>query len=350
MNSILQCIFSTEVLMGYFISGAYKEDVNHGSPLRGQLANAFSDLVNEFSHGNHARVVYASKFKRAIELRTTQFSGNGQQDSQEFLRFMLDGLHEDLNRVTTRPKFTYKDADVDMLSDRNRAIFSWNRCQVSSSSFIFDIFGGQYESTVTCHTCHHKSRTFDTFWDLSLQIPRSSHESRSKSAASEKCCTLIDCLRAYSAEEELETPYNCEKCRSYQLASKSLRIYRCPEILVIHLKRFSNEMSRSAKIETNVLFPIENMSVNVALSTLDGHDTDMTYDLYGMSNHYGGLGGGHYVAYCKNVEDNTWYLRNDTVIQRICPENTSSVDLATAIRGAGSSAYVLFYKKRAKEV
>ena len=32
-----------------------------------------------------------------------QFSGYQQQDSQELLAFLLDGLHEDLNRVKKKP-------------------------------------------------------------------------------------------------------------------------------------------------------------------------------------------------------------------------------------------------------
>jgi len=32
-----------------------------------------------------------------------QFAGYQQQDSQEFMSFLLDGLHEDLNRVQQKP-------------------------------------------------------------------------------------------------------------------------------------------------------------------------------------------------------------------------------------------------------
>ncbi|TPX70605.1 hypothetical protein SpCBS45565_g01591 [Spizellomyces sp. 'palustris'] len=38
MNSILQCAFSTELLVGYFLSGDYKSDINPRSPMKGQLA------------------------------------------------------------------------------------------------------------------------------------------------------------------------------------------------------------------------------------------------------------------------------------------------------------------------
>lgn len=40
-----------------------------------------------------------------------QFSGYQQQDSQELLAFLLDGLHEDLNRVKKKPYLELKDAN-----------------------------------------------------------------------------------------------------------------------------------------------------------------------------------------------------------------------------------------------
>lgn len=38
----------------------------------------------------------------------------------------------------------------------------------------------------------------------------------------------------------------------------------------------------------------------------------MIYDLFAVSNHYGGLGGGHYTATCKNYKNSLWYDFNDS--------------------------------------
>ena len=39
------------------------------------------------------------------------FSGYAQQDSQELLTFLLDGLHEDLNRIRKKPYIEIKDSN-----------------------------------------------------------------------------------------------------------------------------------------------------------------------------------------------------------------------------------------------
>ncbi|KAJ3097936.1 Ubiquitin carboxyl-terminal hydrolase 21 [Phlyctochytrium bullatum] len=356
MNSILQCIFSCELLAGYFLSGDYKSHINFKSPLKGQLATAFAEAMKEIMKvvGDNGKVYNPSNLKKYVQYWAPQFAGYDQQDAQEFLRFMLDGLHEDLNRVSSRPKFTYKDTDVDVLTDVEKARFSWARYHAASSSLIFDIFGGQLQSTVTCLSCGQLSTTFDTFWDLSLPIPKN------RSRGSDKECNILDCLREFAMEEVLEELYKCAGCKSNQKASKSLRLYRCPEVLVLHLKRFSYTMYSREKIETRVVFPLDQLSLESIMSatpgnfasfnfqvqtlTTDpfhsdvaGHDNVVTYELFGVSNHMGGLGGGHYIAHCKNPDDGKWYQRNDSKVMRCSEAGLISME---------ASAYVLFFQKK----
>lgn len=53
---------------------------------------------------------------------------------------------------------------------------------------------------------------------------------------------LQDCLDAFTETETLEEDegYNCQSCkRKGVCATKKLTLYRCPPVLVLHLKRFS---------------------------------------------------------------------------------------------------------------
>ena len=38
-----------------------------------------------------------------VAQKASQFTGFAQHDAQEFLAFLLDGLHEDLNRIKKKP-------------------------------------------------------------------------------------------------------------------------------------------------------------------------------------------------------------------------------------------------------
>ena len=50
-------------------------------------------------HSGQFKYISATDFKRTVGKFKSQFSGCDQQDSQEFLAFLMDGLQEDLNKV-----------------------------------------------------------------------------------------------------------------------------------------------------------------------------------------------------------------------------------------------------------
>ena len=79
-----------------------------------------------------------------------------------------------------------------------------------------------------------------------------------------------------------------------------MEVYKLPNYLIIHLKRFSHRggMFGSRKITELVDFPVENL--NMKRHVVNPDDKSVIYDLYGVSNHYGSMGGGHYTAFCKN--------------------------------------------------
>ena len=40
----------------------------------------------------------------------------------------------------------------------------------------------------------------------------------------------------------------------------------------------------------------------------------LLYDCFGISNHFGNVGGGHYTAYAKNPINNKWYDFDDSYV------------------------------------
>jgi hypothetical protein len=112
MNSMLQCLSNTEVLTTYFLTGQYEAEVNEANPLgtKGFLARAYARLLKDMWTGEQASVA-PGDVKKVIGGFAPQFAGYQQHDSQELMSFLLDGLHEDLNRVKTKPYVEQKDYD-----------------------------------------------------------------------------------------------------------------------------------------------------------------------------------------------------------------------------------------------
>ncbi|KAI4326771.1 hypothetical protein L6164_019308 [Bauhinia variegata] len=169
MNSAIQCLVHTPPLVEYFLQD-YSEEINMDNPLgmRGELALAFGDLLRKlWSSGRTA--VAPRVFKGKLARFAPQFSGYNQHDSQELLAFLLDGLHEDLNRVKQKPYIEMKDSDG--RPDTEVAFECWKNHMARNDSLIVDVCQGQYKSTLVCPVCGKISITFDPFMYLSLPLP-----------------------------------------------------------------------------------------------------------------------------------------------------------------------------------
>lgn len=141
------------------------------------------------------------------------------------------------------------------------------------------------------------------FHDEELMAKRRMRENRRK-----RGIHLEDCLSEFSKDEILsETdPWYCPRCKEFRRAHKKFELWKSPDVLVIHLKRFSSSRISRDKIDALIDFPVEGLD----LSDRVGHKEEgkgFMYDLFAVDNHYGGLGGGHYTAYAKNFEDGKWY-------------------------------------------
>eukprot|EP01105_Mastigella_eilhardi_P015756 TRINITY_DN3606_c0_g1_i2.p1 TRINITY_DN3606_c0_g1~~TRINITY_DN3606_c0_g1_i2.p1 ORF type:complete len:1050 (-),score=255.01 TRINITY_DN3606_c0_g1_i2:68-3217(-) len=175
MNSALQCLSNTAVLTNYFLSNKWREELNRDNPIgaKGELAEEYAALIEKLWHGDN-NVVAPREFKWKIERFATQFSGYQQHDSQELMAFLLDGLHEDLNRVKKKPYVIVPDfAGGDDAATAAAAAEAWRCHLLRDSSFIVDNFYGQLKSTVVCPTCNKVSVTFDPYVFLSVPLPQS---------------------------------------------------------------------------------------------------------------------------------------------------------------------------------
>ncbi|KAI3376941.1 hypothetical protein L3Q82_000180 [Scortum barcoo] len=319
MNSILQCLCNTPAMAEYFNNNYYLEDINRYNILghKGEVAEEFGVIMKALWAGLY-KCISPRDFKITIGKINEQFAGYDQQDSQELLLFLMDGLHEDLNKADNRKR--YKEEENDHLDDQTAADLAWNKHKLLNESIIVALFQGQFKSTVQCLTCHRKSRTFETFMYLSLPL------------ASTSKCSLQDCLRLFSKEEKL-TDNNkvfCRHCKAHRDSTKKLEIWKVPPIVLVHLKRFSYEGRWKQKLQTSVDFPLD--SLDLSQYVIGPKHNLKRYNLYGVSNHYGGLDGGHYTAYCKNGLKQRWYKFDDHEVSEI---STSSVK--------SSAAYILFY-------
>lgn len=154
----------------------------------------------------------------------------------------------------------------------------------------------------------------------------------------EPSVSLSDCLAFYFTEEKLEPEeaWLCPQCDSRQQGFAQLGLWFCPEILVIHLKRFHQNGGRHSKLATRVEIPFQDLDLSGHLCQGASGSGSALYDLYAFCSHHGtGLQGGHYTACCKNPVDEQWYLFDDARVRRALDEDLAARD-----------AYLLFYRRQ----
>lgn len=171
MASAIQCLSNVPPLTKYFVSDDYIKDINISNPLgtKGELARAYGDLMHSMWSGLH-NSVQPRKLKTTIGLFAPRFSGYAQQDSQELLAYLLDGLHEDLNRIKEKP-YSADDEHLEQLEEHEHATRAWTAYRSRNDSVIVDNMHGQLKSKLVCPVCAKVSIKFDPFCFLSVPLP-----------------------------------------------------------------------------------------------------------------------------------------------------------------------------------
>lgn len=131
--------------------------------------------------------------------------------------------------------------------------------------------------------------------------------------------------------------YFCESCNLPVQSTKTLTLKSLPQVLCVQLKRFRHD-HYSSKLNNVVEYPVNGLDLRHFLhkefigSPLS---SSSEYDLLGIVNHRGSFNGGHYVAYCRNLQSGRWFEFDDSRVREINEEDLMN-----------TQAYLLFYIQR----
>eukprot|EP01064_Diplonema_japonicum_P025378 TRINITY_DN3675_c0_g1_i1.p1 TRINITY_DN3675_c0_g1~~TRINITY_DN3675_c0_g1_i1.p1 ORF type:complete len:419 (+),score=54.69 TRINITY_DN3675_c0_g1_i1:35-1291(+) len=330
MNAALQCLVATQGFCGMVAMEKPRD------PTKIDLLEAFQTMTADIQAARRGvvgrdRVVVPRGVKTAIGGFNPTFMGYGQHDAQEFLRFMLEGLHQEVNRNRGKPHYEQLD-DVEGEQVLDTSSRWWAYTKKRDDSVVYDTFGGQLMSSVTCTVCETPHLAFDPFLDLSVPIPK---VTRTPAYRMSQKHDLTDCLRRFCDTETLDghDRFHCRKCKTQTRSVKQLQIMRSPEYLLVHLLRFnygcyklSDDVSIPHELDLKPYISPSSRSLPENLST--------QYSLYGVINHSGGLGSGHYTSLVSSPSG-SWHSCDDSYVAQVAATPVVS----------GDKPYILFYKK-----
>tara|TARA_B100000424_G_C22911824_1_gene485115 strand:- start:35 stop:1069 length:1035 start_codon:yes stop_codon:yes gene_type:complete len=236
------------------------------------------------------------------------FSGFDQNDSTEFMYFILQIIHEALCKNNNNNKLLSK-----VIKEYD------NNSENTFRKFMFKIHENSYSKVDELFTFYIKMDIVD---EKNNKCLSSNYESFYILDLALNSLNIEDCLSDYFRDEymnkENNNQYFDDKDNKYKNVIKKTSIIKNPPYLIIQLKRWNTNLKKNQRIinydTTLNISKFMNNTKNKHLSN---------YELFGIINHSGNVLGGHYYSYIKNFNDK-WYSFNDANIKEITTKNLLS--------------------------
>ncbi|XP_015985369.2 ubiquitin carboxyl-terminal hydrolase 16 isoform X2 [Rousettus aegyptiacus] len=135
----------------------------------GPLTLAMSQFLNEMQETKKGIVTPKELFSQVCK-KAVRFKGYQQQDSQELLRYLLDGMRaEEHQRVSKGILKAFGNSTEKLDEELKNKVKDYEK-KKSVPSFVDRIFGGELTSTIMCDECRTVSLVHESFLDLSLPV------------------------------------------------------------------------------------------------------------------------------------------------------------------------------------
>uniref|UniRef100_A0A8C5DR95 Ubiquitin carboxyl-terminal hydrolase n=1 Tax=Gouania willdenowi TaxID=441366 RepID=A0A8C5DR95_GOUWI len=136
----------------------------------GSLTVAMCHLLTEIQETKKSVVAPRELFSQVCK-KAARFKGFQQQDSQELLRYLLDGMRaEELKRVSAGVLETLKLSKKMTDGEELKTLVKAYEKNGHPKNFVDHVFGGEMTSTVMCQQCKTVSVVTEMFLDLSLPV------------------------------------------------------------------------------------------------------------------------------------------------------------------------------------
>ncbi|MCJ1449987.1 hypothetical protein MMC28_000315 [Mycoblastus sanguinarius] len=357
MNATIQCLVATPPLSEFFLGNNWRHlTQKNWKGSNGIMPGIYANLIRSL-FSDDVQAVRPASLRSFCARLNREWGVDRQQDAKEFFDFLVDCLHEDLNKNWERHPLRPLTESQEMERERRPidqvSKTEWDRYTHRELSYISSLFAGQHASRLRCTTCHNTSTTYEAFYSISVEIPR---------YQGKRPWDIHDCLRSYCKEERLsgDEVWKCPYCKCEREATKQITITRAPQYLVVHFKRFEMRKGESArKVHTPIHFPLFGFDLEEFMvpraakgkrhsqqpeEPIDPATTPpYLYDAYAVMRHLGSSGnGGHYISLVKDSGRNIWRKFDDERSTDFEPNK-----LKPDQRLQNEQAYLVFYGRAA---
>lgn len=327
-NSTIQLLRAVPELNAFILREDLEEVCQDKESVPAKIILGYQDLVKSMWGAYKPAYVRPLGFLTVIRdaVRGGLYESFGmprQNDSHEYLVYLLDNFHEALNEgvAAASPSIPAPEppASPHPPTMAEQAEAGWQNFVRRHTSPMVDLFFGLIRKTVECQGCMAKSYQWETF--NVFKIPC-------------RGASLQEWFRSECAPTDLED-YACEPCQKADKGRQKAHLYshvwRLPSSLFLAMKRFSPDGRKDM-----TPCPYDGTPITFAEHFAEESEHESKkwrYECRGIADHHGGMGGGHYSAQMAHPVTNDWWWMDDPMSQ------------AMPAPRYGSANYILYMRR-----
>ena len=329
MNATLQCLSNTKKLTEYFKKYANKRNNTMSNEYHKLLLNLYDKSKNNTPYSPYS-------FKEVLSKENNLFEGVNANDSKDLINFLLEKFHQELNEVNIKNSSNSTIINQQIQTNEQMMLNLFlQEFKEKYNSPISNFFYGVMETKSQCHGCKIIKFNFQvySFIEFPLQEVNKYYFNKGirplfRNDGKNPDVDLYECFEYYGKVDLMngDNQMYCNICKRNCDAFYSTLIYSAPRYLIVNLNR-----GKGAVYECKVNFP-EQLNLFNFISYKGGITV---FELYAVICHWGPSSmSGHFVAYCRNIDNNKWYFYNDGIVTK-CNRDYQYQD---------GMPYILFYR------
>ena len=295
MNPVLQCLSNIKPLTKYLIKPENKQKIL-ANKSKNKLTNSYIEVLNNLWQNSKIKYYSPNDFIKIVNEMNPFCKGKLITNySKFFLLFILEKMHNELNKVTkiNEPTKIFNQYDY----EETFKIFR-NHFVNNYKSIISDLFYGMNNSMITCFNCKKTIHNIQCFNILSFLL----EEIIKFKNKIENIINIEECFEYYE-KDNLISEYYCNNCNCNSNGINKTKLLISPNILVINLNR-GKELEFDIKIKFK-----ENLDLKKYIYY---EKCQSYYNLIGIVTFFGPSSGSKFIAFCKSFVNQKWYKYNDT--------------------------------------
>jgi ubiquitin carboxyl-terminal hydrolase 8 len=317
MNATLQCFSNTPKLRSYLLNKDNYNELENNKVSTNKLSFALAEVLKNLWEVLTQRDYPPNHFKNVISEMNPLFKGIKANDPKDLILFLLETMHNELNKA---PNKNLKTNYIDDTYFESVFYDFYQNYMNKNKSIIAEEFNGYTNSMTSCGYCRTTIHNVQTFNILFFPL----EEIRKFMNYKHNNVLIKDCFQFYQKNNIFPSFY-CNKCKYLCQSINTNRLIYTPQTLIINLNR-----GRGLEYNVNIIFD-EYLNIREFIFS---PESPYYYELTGVICHFGSNDeGGHFIAYCKNSNNCEWYKFNDSYVSKCYFYEVQNANLP----------YVLFY-------